>query len=743
MLLIRLLSLIVVATGIAACGGSSGGGGGSTGGGGSGGGGGGSGGAAGGLDARPANLTCVAPDRGATSADIELTPVFTSLGFDQPLAMYQAPGDGSRWFVLERGGRVRVFANDRSVSSFNADFINLPNVSTAGEGGLLGMAFHPSFASNGHVFLSWTEPGLISVVARFTSNDGGQTLDPGSRLDIIRADQPFSNHNGGMIAFGDDGYLYFGLGDGGGSGVRSQETTNLLGAMLRLDVDNAVSGDPYDIPADNPFAANPVCPADHSSATNCPEIYAWGFRNPWRWSFDRDTGELWVGDVGEASVEEVDRVELGGNYGWDCREGTEPFRLGCSAGMGFVEPLHAYTHGGAQRSINGGYVYRGSSIPGLFGHYVFGDFITGQIWQLVGDGSGGYVADELDSGGANTSFASAFAEGNDGELYLVHLSNNRILAIDPAAGSGGGGADPVATMLSDTGCFDSQNPALPAPGLIPYDVAAPFWSDGADKERWLAIPDGQVISVNVDGDFVFPTGTVLAKHFRLGGTLIETRLYMRHPDGVWAGYTYEWNATGTEAERVIGGKVASKSGQDWIYPAENECGSCHTPNAGSSLGLEVLQLNNDFTYAATGRTANQLATLDAIGLFASPFGDPSVHPALSDPSDASATSEARARSYLHANCAQCHRPSGPTTVSLDLRAPTALSNTGICAAPQAGDLGIAMPLIVAPGEPDRSVLVARVDTRNADAMPPLASGLVDTAAVAMLRDWVAGLATCP
>src|SRR5690606_6406616 len=256
------------------------------------------GGAPSGLDSRPPNLTCIAPARTAPATpEIGLERVFAGLSFEEPLGMLQAPGDPSRWFVLEKRGTVRVFANDPSTTSFDPDFLQL-TVNPAGEGGLLGMAFHPSYPADGRVFVSWTEGSspMVSVVAHFVSLDGGATLDPGSRRNVIRVNQDQSNHNGGHIAFGPDGYLYFGLGDGGGGGDpldRAQETTNLLGTMLRLDVDG---GEPYAIPSGasgNPFAGQPFCPPDHSAGWNCPEIFAWGLRNPWRFSFDRETGTLW------------------------------------------------------------------------------------------------------------------------------------------------------------------------------------------------------------------------------------------------------------------------------------------------------------------------------------------------------------------------------------------------------------------------------------------------------------------
>lgn len=713
-----------------------------------------------GLDARPSNTSCVAPALGGANAGaaIALQPVFTSLpAFSLPLGMLQAPGDDTRWFVLEKGSgadpaaataRVRVFDNVPNVSAAS-DFITL-TVNAASEGGLLGMAFDPNYATNGYVYLSFTEGSpMVSVVARFTANAARTALQPATRLDILRVNQPFDNHNGGHIAFGPDGNLYVGLGDGGSGGdplSTAQDTTDLLGSMLRINVANASLATPYAIPPDNPFAGGAHCTADHAvSADNCPEIFAWGLRNPWRWSFDSATGELWVGDVGQGALEEVDRVQIGRNYGWDCREGTSAYvspAPACSTipSATLVDPVHEYGRSQGS-SITGGYVYRGTALPALVGRYVFADYGSGRIWRLVDDVNGGLRSEEL----LDTTYGIAsFGQDAAGELYVVDLNGGRLYKIVDEGGAAPGGP-PVAAALSATGCVVASNPSQPAAGLIPYDVAAPFWSDNALKERWLAVPNGTTVSVGADGDFDFPDGTVLMKHFRLNGALVETRLFMRHPGGEWAGYSYEWNAQGTDAALVPGGKTATVGGQTWIYPSGNDCLACHTAAAGRTLGLEAAQLNHDFAYASTGRTANQLRTLDHIALFPTPLGDPAQQPTMPNPFDTSQPLAQRARAYLHTNCAQCHRPGGPTSVSLDLRYSTPLASMAACdAPPQAGDLGIGVNArIVAPGAPDNSVLVARVVTRgDAAQMPPLASAVVDTEGAELLRSWVAGLTAC-
>jgi glucose/arabinose dehydrogenase len=255
---------------------------------------------------------------------IETESVFSALSFDRPVALLQAPGDDSRWFVAEQRGVVWTFDNDPATDTASV-FVDVSTVVTSGgETGLLGMAFDPDFRANGEVYLSYTgSPGrvLTSVIARYRSMDGGLTLDPASEEVLLQVIQDFSNHNGGNIAFGADGFLYAGLGDGGSANDpndRAQDTTNLLGAMLRIDVKG---GSPYAIPADNPFAGNAPCTQGFGGAP-CPEIFAYGLRNPWRWSFDSLTRQLWLGDVGQADWEEVNVIEVGGNYGWRIREGA-------------------------------------------------------------------------------------------------------------------------------------------------------------------------------------------------------------------------------------------------------------------------------------------------------------------------------------------------------------------------------------------------------------------------------------
>ena len=697
-----------------------------------------------GLDARPDNTSCVAGDRPSQSVTLTVERAFPSLpAFASPILMVQAPRDSSRWFVAQQGGIVRVFSNQPGVATAST-FVDITGrVVSGGEQGLLGMAFHPGFPTDPRVYLSYTNAssGLVSRISEFRTRDGGATLDPSSEVVLLSVAQPASNHNGGNIAFGPDGHLYIGLGDGGSGGDpwgtigNGQNLLTTLGKVLRIDIAGSTGGVPYRIPASNPYAGNPLCNAGTGTLA-CPEIYAYGLRNPWRFSFDRVSGELWLADVGQGTIEEVDRIVAGGNYGWRCFEGTNAYNSNCGPNAASsLPPVAQYTHSVGQ-SVTGGYVYRGTAMPGLVGRYVFGDFVTGRIWHIARDTAPTLsVTTGFDSG---LSIAS-FAEATDGEIFVVNL-NGTLHRLGP--GTTGGGTIPA--QLSATGCVLPGDATRPASGLVPFAVNAQLWSDGASKERFLALPNGTSITVAADGDFQLPVGTVLVKNFRLGAQRVETRLFMRHTDGEWAGYTYEWNAQGTDATRVIGGKSVSVGGQTWVFPSEAQCLACHTAASGRSLGLEIAQLNGDLLYPQTGRTANQINTLNAIQMFNPPLTtSPSSLPALPDPLGGSGSTAARARAWLHTNCSHCHRPNGGTPTNLDLRYTTALAATNACnAVPQAGDLGIADARIVAPGDASRSVLVARANRRDGLGMPPLASTVVDTAGVALLRDWINSLSNC-
>ena len=373
--------------------------------------------------------TVPAPSPTPTTPTITVSHVFTSLSFNQPTVLKQAPGDSSRWFVGEKGGVIRVFDNNPGALSSSVFLDISAVVNASGEGGLLGFAFHPNFPLTPEVFVSYTRSGapLVSYISRFVSNDNGQTLLPIPDEVILTVLQPQTNHNGGDILFGPDGFLYSGFGDGGGGGDplgNGQDDWNLHGTIIRIDVDG---GSPYAIPAGNPNAMNAECVQGYGGAP-CPEIFAWGLRNPWRLSFDEVTGKLWTGDVGQGDWEEIDVIDVGGNYGWNVREGAHCFSPPSGCDTNFIDPITEYSHSQG-RSVTGGHVYRGSSIADLVGWYVFGDYANGNIFAVPENSTAGVAPDVLlDTNNAIVTFA----EDTAGELYYVDIAVGTIHLIEGA-----------------------------------------------------------------------------------------------------------------------------------------------------------------------------------------------------------------------------------------------------------------------------------------------------------------------
>jgi glucose/arabinose dehydrogenase len=338
-------------------------------------------------------------------------------GLSDPIGVTNA-GDGSgRLFVNERGGRIRVVNPDGSLRA--TVFVDLSGrIEAGGERGLLGVAFHPQFATNGRLFVHYSRAGDgATVISELTASADRSTADAASERVIFTLDQPFANHNGGEIAFGPDGFLYIGLGDGGSGGDpfgNGQNRQVLLGKILRIDVDGRhAAGKEYAIPATNPYAPDGISPGD-----GLPEIWAFGLRNPWRFSFDRATDELYIGDVGQGSWEEIDRQPAdsrgGENYGWNVNEGTHCYSY-CGT-ITQVDPVGEYSHDSGC-SVTGGYVYRGATQPAMVGTYLFSDYCSGTIWTLATDGS----LAPLPLATSELSVAS-FGEGEDGELYLVDIA---------------------------------------------------------------------------------------------------------------------------------------------------------------------------------------------------------------------------------------------------------------------------------------------------------------------------------
>ncbi len=337
-------------------------------------------------------------------------------GLEQPTGVVSA-GDGSgRLFITQKTGLIRI-VQDGSI--LDTPFLDLTaTVSTEAEQGLLGLAFHPQYAENGRFFVNYTRGDGATVIAGFVVSDDANVADAPSERVLLTIPQPYANHNGGNLVFGPDDYLYIGMGDGGAGGdpeERGQDLGTLLGKMLRIDVDNT-GGEPYGVPQDNPFV---------ETEGALPEIWAYGLRNPWRYAFDRETGDLWIADVGQNAFEEINVQAAGSaggeNYGWDITEGSSCYNeadatapLESCDEEGLTGPVLTYPHSEGQ-SVTGGYVYRGEAIPELVGRYVFGDFVSGTLWGTAAQ-DGGYTSIPLVDSGFNVV---AFGEDEAGELYVA------------------------------------------------------------------------------------------------------------------------------------------------------------------------------------------------------------------------------------------------------------------------------------------------------------------------------------
>jgi uncharacterized repeat protein (TIGR03806 family) len=683
---------------------------------------------------------------------------FPQLKFDQPLYVISepavAPASG-RMFVVEQKGKILTFANNPAVERTDV-FLALVDRDT------YGMTFHPKFADNRFVFIFSNGPNSNEKhkqnrVSRFTvAREAPFACDPASEQFIIEWES--NGHNGGDLAFGPDGLLYISAGDGtsdSDTNLTGQKISDLVSGMLRIDVDHPAEGQAYAVPKDNPFLDIPDAR---------PELWAYGFRNPWRIHFD-PKGNLWCGDIGQDQWEMIEIVRRGDNYGWSVVEGGHPFYLERQRGLHpFVEPAIVHPHSEA-RSITGGVTYLGSKFPEYRGAYIYGDYGTGKIWAARYDGQKITSVQEI----ADTPYQIlGFGIDTAGELYIVDYAGPlyTLERVPPVAEPA-----PFPRKLSETGLFELVKGHVVSPALIPYSVNSPLWSDNALKERFIALPSLSQIEFVEDTAWKFPEGAVLVKTFALelesgqaaSVQRIETRLLVIQQNE-WVGYSYAWNddqtdatlvnAKGEDRNYVIRDPQSARS-QVWHYPSRTECMVCHSRAAGFVLGLTTRQMNKVHDYA--GRKANQLDTLEQIGVLSAKARDAATaaeqpppawrlpkpanqYPALANPADATANLEDRVRSYLHANCAQCHVAAGGGNAAMELGITTERDKTKMVGVvPLHDKFGIADPLLVAPGAPARSVLLHRLSVRGRGQMPPLASSLVDEFGVKLLREWIEGL----
>jgi glucose/arabinose dehydrogenase len=669
---------------------------------------------------------------------VELTEAFPRLpAFEQPVGLYQNPSDPSRMFVLEKGGLLKGFRVDEPSSDPWVVADLRERVNTNKECGLLGMAFHPNFADDPRVWLSYCtgdDPTRLRY-AGYRYDSTRHTIDLGSETVVLEIETPRRFHHGGQLRFDRSGWLVTGVGDTGPHGDpdgHAQNARDLPGSFLRIDVLAGKAGAGYAIPGDNPFA-----PTGKRAGQGAPEVYAYGFRNPWSWSFDRETGAIWAGDVGFNGVEEVDRVEPGSNYGWPALEGDRCDEDDC-ANRGFVAPIATFENTG-NTAVIGGYVYRGEAISELRGVYLFADFGGGALYGVF-DPYGSHPESRLifPASGINPS---AFHEDADGELYLTDIGKGRIFKLAPSRHRAAG-AFPA--TLSETGCVafaEDGKPTL-AGGAADYDVRMPLWSDRADKLRALNVPEGRA-TLEASGDLQFPIGSVFLKLFQRDGALIEGRLLVRHADGAWGGYSYEWKAELGDGILLEDGKTVRVGDGSWTFPSREDCFACHSAAAGFVLGAEAAQLGAHGLDALRDR-----GVLDGDRYARDPA---STLARRADDESGAAADEHWVRSYLHANCSGCHRPGGPSDADIDLRYVVAedgttlpLSDMHVCdATPTVDDLGLRDPAIVRPGAPQASVLYLRMADLGELRMPPLASAIPDELALERVERWIETLDACP
>ena len=674
---------------------------------------------------------------------------FPRLTVQSPLSMTPEPGT-DRLFILEHlqywsgPGRLVAVRDDQEA----AEARTLLDI----DGLAVGVAFHPDYARNGYLYIGLNGPTSggpkTSQVVRYTvAPRSPDRIDPGSKRLII--EWPSNGHDGGDVAFGNDGFLYVSTGDGSAdsdANMTGQKLSDLQGSVLRIDVDHPDAGRNYGVPKDNPFVDRPGAR---------PELWCYGLRNPWRLSYDREAGQLWVGNNGQDLWEQVYLIRKGANYGWSVSEGSHPFRHQREAGPDPISPPVAEHSHGEARSLTGGRVYRGQRLPGLVGAYIYGDWSTGRVWGLKHDGNEASWHRLL----VDTPFnITGFGTDHSGELYVIDEVSG-FYRFEPTT-EADRPAREFPTRLSQSGVFASVAPLRAHPAALPYQVVAPQWADGAKIERVAALPGPERIEQkpqkNAGGAWTFPNGSVLAQTLSLDVVdeagkpvprRIETRLLTRQ-QGEWVGYSYRWNDEQTDAElvgdsgdgaeyEVADPKVpGGHRGQLWRFPSRSECLTCHSRASGFVLGFTPLQLDREV------KASDQLATFEQIGLFEGSLPRrPDDRRRLVDPSDPKAPLEARVRSYLDVNCSVCHvrEGGGNARIELNLDTPTRRMSL-IDEPPVHSNLGIADARLVAPGSADRSILYQRISRRGADQMPPLVSTEVDLRAVEMIGEWIRGLA---
>ena len=737
---------------------------------------------------------------------------FPALTFNDPMMLAEIPGS-SDLLVVGKTGLIWRFPNDPAATMAQRvqalDWTTRTQV--AEDQGFYSLSFHPNFGQSGQpgedqVFVCYSRAAFEGVddpesrsywtVSRFNWLPASGTIDPASEYILMSQYDPHQFHNGGATFFDNSGYLCVTVGDGGDGADRfnNSQRINLgfFGGVLRIDVDyyegkpgsHAIRRQPTEDPNWHLNPKPPEWPVSYSQGYGIPddnpwqdpaggwleEFYAIGLRSPHSAHYDPATGEIWIGDVGQNTWEELTRVVKGSNCQWAYKEGNNSTSKNDPDTLIDIEtpPVHEYDHS-VGASIIGGMRYRGAKWNSfLGGKVIFGDHVRGRVWSLELDpGGGAPTVSEMFSSfhtGYKAGLAN-FSTDSAGEIYLMDLGGSgnptgRIMKLAVPAIS----AEPP-QFLSETGVFTNLATLTTAPGVIPYDVPNPLWSDGADKKRWIILPnDGafdsaaEKIGFDEEQPWLFPPGTVLVKHFEVpvdagdpsSVKRLETRFIVCTVEGGKYGFSYKWNAAGTDAELMESGLNESYDydtgsgieARTWSYPSRGDCMICHNDTAGQALGVRTFHLNSETFYPSTGRTANQLETLNSLGVFdvdlsASQLADFIEARA---PDDTTAPLEHRVRSYLDTNCSHCHQP-GAQGGGFDARLGTPLDLQNIINGipdryEELGPDG----RYIKPGDTSLSAINVRLGAvGNGDAMPPLAKNLAHGQGIADLQSYINGL----
>ena len=669
---------------------------------------------------------------------------FPKLSFTNPVEMRPIPGT-DRLLVMQLNGKIFSFPDRQDVTK--ADPVldlkqHKPQPSNA-----YGFAFHPDFLKNRTCYISYIQgpqaTGTKVCRYRFRSMNP-PTIDLASREEVFN--WPSGGHNGAAMRFGPDGFLYITAGDGVGPNPpdppnNGQDCSNYFSTLIRIDVDNTDPGRKYRVPADNPFI---------NTKGVLPEIWAFGFRNPWKLSFDRKSGDLFVSDVGWELWEFIYRIQKGGNYGWSIVEGRQPVNTHFERGPTPILPPTVDHPHSESASITGGEFYYGKRLPTLSDQYVYGDYETGKLWSFNWDAKQKKAVNKREL--VDTSLrVICFSYDTSDDLLFMDYAGGTIHRLAPNPDRGQPSRFP--RQLSQTGLFASAPDHQLAPGVTAYETAASPWHDGATTSRAIAVPGTQPIGSK--GKWQFPAGTVLLKTLSLNISdkgrnrprRIETQL-MHYDGDAWRGYGYRWNDDETDATLVDsagldahfqvsdpGSKAPRR--QTWHFASRVECVRCHNPWSGHLLGFNPGGL--DRPTPGDPNATNQLTSLSELGLLA-PAVTGSKTPPLVDPYDTAQSTDRRARSFLHVNCSHCHRLHAGSAVLAYMHSDLTLAATRMLdAKPTQGTFGIRDARIIAPGDPLRSILFLRVSKLGRGRMPHIGSEVVDRVGADLIGDWIADL----